>query len=296
MTFAELALDRVLDGRPEREGQPGALEALARRFAALARPRRVGPLGGVAQERHARGLAAHVGVEAIFEAREALVVGSHVSEHGGRESSLGIAPRRLGHELDTRKALFGDEAAHARRDRIAHAARQPDEVAILARELLGELLGGVLEERREQRGLLLGIGHVGGDREHRLGAGVHRQERALSIADDAASRGELDGALLLPAGAALELVAPDDLQVHEPHEENEDPETDPGEQEESPAVRARRGAQGGASPDGRVDGRTATSLRAGARGEARAESLTRMTWSSVGGTRPRGPRAIRSTR
>ena len=111
------------------------------------------------------------------------------------------------------------------------------------------------EERREQRGFLFGIGHVGGNREDRLGARVHRQERAVRVADDAASRGELDRAFLLPAGAALELVAPQDLQVHEPHEENEDPETDPREQEESPAVRARRGAQGRAFPGGSAGGR-----------------------------------------
>ena len=123
----------------------------------------------------------------------------------------------------------------------------------------------MLEERREQRGLLLGIRHVGRDREDRVGARVHRQKRAVRVLDDAAPRGELDRTFLLPSGAALELVPPEHLQVHEPHEKNEDPETDPREQEKGPAVRTRCGAQGRAFPG------------AGAGGWARDVSFTRRT-------------------
>jgi hypothetical protein len=65
----------------------------------------------------------------------------------------------------------------------------------------------------------------------------------------------------------LELVAPQDLQVHESHDKNEDPKTDPREQEESPAVRARCGAQGRTFPGG----------SAGGPGATRAVSFTRMT-------------------
>ena len=271
----ELALGRVLDRGPEREGERRALVPLGGGVAALARPRRVRALGRVAEERDARRLAAHVGVEAVLEPREALVVGADVAERGRGERALGIAARRLGHELDAGEALLGDERLHARGDSVAHAPGDPDEVLVRALELPGELLRRVLEERREEGGLLSRVGDVRRDREHGFDAGVDREVGAVGVLDDAAPRGEIDGALLLAGGPPRELVLPQDLQVDETHEEDEDPEADAREHEKGAAVRARGGAQGAALAGAGVWGGAAGGQAAGNRGRARAPRPSR---------------------
>ena len=115
--LCELAFGRVLDGGPEREGERRSLVALGRGVAAPARPRRVRTLCRVAEKRDAGRLAAHVGVEAIFEARETLVVGADVAQAPPPRA----CPRDSA--ASTRPRAGCPEGASRRRDRAR--ARRP---------------------------------------------------------------------------------------------------------------------------------------------------------------------------
>ena len=132
-----------------------------------------------------------------LQAREALVVETHLSQHGGGQVARRLETLRLLEQVDAVDLQLG----HAVSGGVVDLAGQVDEPTVRP-ELLLEGALVLVEHRCQCASAGDGITHELGVRPHRALADGHRQLDVVAVEDRAPFRGDVDGAhaLRLPEG------------------------------------------------------------------------------------------------